>query len=190
MVSPLGARCRSPLGGLYRSPLGALDCPGCPETLLVTFSGVDAAYCSACYPAGVGASQNFSGVAFDGGYTVTKSGEQDGGATCIYDLGGPSGPFPVTNIATINNYPGGVSNCTGSPASTNTANASIRVLMTKATRAITSITTNASLLDADPFSWTGTTTLGAAVSNQQTCSTPPSSIGKLSSGGTATVTLS
>lgn len=175
MPTPLGARCRSPLGAFIRSPLGAFDCPGCPATLDVTFSGVTPC---ACRDIGGNSYLNVWKSDLNATHSVPIDVVE---AECTYI------DRPVAEI-TVERYTG--SGCTGSPASTVDYEVSVTVVYDKDAGVVTSVEARVHLGGLNvgtAFTWSGSGALDTPLSNTNTC-LPSSTFGQASS-GTVTVSL-
>ena len=151
-------------------------CGGCPSTLQVVFSGVDAAACTGCYNDGTDSGGKWTGVSIDG--TVTVSFFADYGSYCLY-------LYQDQSTAGTGEYHNSVTDC--SSLSQNP------IVVPQTTVHYVQSSNTVTLVSVgnfnDGFYWTGSATLGNAVSNQLACGTKISGAGRwpASSGGTATV---
>ena len=147
---------------------------GCPDTLDITFAGVDAAACLGCTPHPLNDDIELVSLTIDGTYTLTKY--FDNGVTCGYRRLASGAPQ-----RTIRRYAYD-SGCTGE-YSEETIAAVITIALVAGS--ITSILVSGGALE--PFNTTFSTTtpapLGDSMPNEQTCAGQGAS-----DGGTAVVT--
>lgn len=160
---------------------------GCPETLEVTFSGVDAAICAACQRTGVFNSLTFNNSSIDGTYTVVF--DQFIAGTCEYVMS------PQTQSLSVQLHSG--STTCGGAGSADTIDLNLRVRLNNPGNTVNLVifeSLSSNIKWAAAFLASGLSdALGASISNALTCT--PSFTGgtgyrsHYSNGGTAVVDL-
>lgn len=147
-------------------------CKGCPSALEITFVGVNAGLCDACFISAGGA--RYSELDIDGTHTITKTSETE--THCTYTASVEDGIRFVRRQNT---------DCTGAVLLDTYFDLDIEVRYDKATKKIDRIDVSHTI--ESYFDWTGSESLGVSVSNQITSCAYTGIPRELSTTGTAEV---